>query len=147
MKYYLFIMIALTLQACNNNKQAEQDLQKQVIAKHDSIMTNMDLLMLNKSKLNKISENLNLLKSKEPTLDTFDLKQNITNAKASLIATDDAMMNWMNNFNPDYTGKSHQEILDYLNNQKVKIDAVEKAFNQSISNSNSIILKYNHEEF
>lgn len=127
---------------CDNNKEDQKKLQKQVIDKHDVLMARMDLILQNKRKLDSIYLNMNTLKSENSSLDTNKLKQNIDSKKAALTLADEAMMDWMHNFNPDYTGKSHQQIIDYLKNQEVKIDSVKTLFDQSLSNSGIIISKY-----
>lgn len=77
---------------CDNNKEDQKKLQKQVIDKHDVLMARMDLILQNKRKLDSISQNMNTLKIKNASLDTTILKQKIDSAKAALTIADEAMM-------------------------------------------------------
>lgn len=134
--------LILLFTSCTNNKPEEQKLQKQVIDKHDVLMARMDLLEDNQLKLNSIILKLKQLKFQNPSLDTTILKQDIDSTKTALIIADEAMMNWMHNFNPDYTGKSHQQVIDYLKYQELKIDSVKTLFDHSLYQSGIIISKY-----
>ncbi len=134
--------MTLSFTSCKDQKAEQKQLQEEVMKTHDELMGQMDLLMKNKLALSKLELHLDSLISIKPTLDTAAFKSQIIEIKNQLISSDDAMMKWMNNFNPDYTGKSHEEIVSYLDNQKLKIDSVKILFKQSISKSDSILIKY-----
>lgn len=129
--------------SCNNDKVEQKKAQDEVMKGHDELMGQMDKIMNNKSILNKMEQRLDSLKMKNSNLDTTKLRTDIEALKADLTSSDDAMMTWMNHFNPDYTGKKHQEVMDYLKDQKIKIDSVKTLFDQSLSKSDSLISKYN----
>ena len=59
----------------------------------------------------------------------------------SLVDADDMMMTWMNAFNPDFAGKTHQETMDYLQKQKNQIDKINARIDSSISVSNTFLSK------
>lgn len=128
--------------ACNNHKKQQEDLQKEVIIIHDSVMADMGMLMEKKMHLNKIMKRLDSLKSLNMDLDTAQLKSELAQTIEQLGSADEAMMTWMHNFDPEYTGKSHEDIMDYLNNQKVKINSVDSTIKNIILKSDSIIAKY-----
>ncbi|MBU2267933.1 MAG: hypothetical protein KJ744_10885 [Bacteroidetes bacterium] len=109
---------------------------------HDELMMDMDKIMNNKSALSQIQNKLDSLKQRNITLDTATLNSEIISIKSKLDVSDDAMMKWMNNFNPDDTGKTPSEIVTYLSAQKIKIDAVKTLFTKSLSKSDSLIAKY-----
>lgn len=144
MKTFLFFSIVATLifTACQNNEDTQKALHDEVIAKHDTLMAKMDEVITNKNKLESILVKLSSLKQQDITLDTTLLKLEIDSSKTSLNLADDAMMSWMHNFNPDYSQKSHDEVIDYLNNEKHKIDSIKILFNSSLNYSNSLISKY-----
>ncbi len=145
-KHILFgVFIAtLGLSACggDNPKKLQEDLQEAVIATHDSVMADMGLLMERKIQINKITRHLDSLKSVNTSLDTVQAKAELTQTVEQLAIADEGMMTWMHNFDPDYTGKSHEEIMEYLNNQKLKIDLVERSIRNVIIKSDSIIAVY-----
>ncbi len=136
------LLTSILWAGCQNQKAEQQKLQKEVIDQHDVLMLRMDLLQDNKSALSLIENNLDSLKNAKPDLDTIQLKTEIINLKLKLDSSDEAMMKWMNNFNPDYIGKSNEEIMSYLKDQKIKIDSVKTLFDQSLSKSGAIIQKY-----
>lgn len=141
-KNSLLVVLILILSACSNFKEEQAQLQKEVIDNHDVLMVQMDDIMNNKLKLDSIASNLQLIKEKKTTIDTPSLKLSIDSLKNQLTKADDAMMNWMHQFNPDYTGKSHEEVMSYLNDQKVKIDSVKTLFEESLSKSKQFISKF-----
>jgi len=141
--FLLFATVAtLIFTACQNNEATQKALHDEVIAKHDTLMAKMDEVITNKNKLEYILTKLSTLKQEHITLDTNLLKLEIDSSKTALNIADDAMMSWMHNFNPDYSEKSHDEVIDYLNDQKHKIDSVKILFNSSLNHSNSLISKY-----
>ena len=138
----IFSILLISFTGCKDQKAEQKKLQSEVMEVHDVLMGEMDLNMKNKTELSNLQLHLDSLKKLDPTLDTVDFKIQIENLKKQLVSSDDAMMQWMNNFNPDYTGKSHEEILSYLNNQKIKIDSVKTLFKESLSKSNTLLVKY-----
>lgn len=142
LKNYAFLILFFFLAACNNTKQEQANLQKEVIDNHDVLMVKMDNIMNNKLKLDSLKANLKSIIQKYPATDTAALKLSIDSLKTELTNADEAMMNWMHQFNPDHSGKSHEEVMAYLNDQKVKIDSVKTLFDQSLSKSEQQISKY-----
>ncbi len=47
----------------------------------------------------------------------------------------------MNKFSPDFTGKTHEQIMTYLNSQKTQILKLDTQINEAIATSNKYILK------
>ena len=134
----LLLGLAATLGSCENEKAAQEKLQKEVLEQHDSIMTKMDLLNEEQMQLDLIRNNFKNMND----VDTLALGLSIDSAKSELQNADDAMMEWMHNFNPDYTGMSHQQIIDYLNQQHKSIDSVKVLFDHALSKSKSFTSKY-----
>jgi len=52
---------------------------------------------------------------------------------------DDVMMTWMNNFNPDFTGKTHEVTMTYLSSQKVQLVKINSRINSAIAASNKYL--------
>jgi hypothetical protein len=146
MKYYYEFFACLLfitfLTACQPQVKTQETLHIEVMAVHDSLMMDMGKLSYRKSKLSVILTQLDSLKNAQISLDTLALKNQIFDAKLSLSKADDAMMDWMNGFNPDYTNKSNLEVESYLNLQKVKIDSVKTLFKKSLLYSDNLITKY-----
>jgi hypothetical protein len=146
MKYYCeffaYLLFIIFLTACQTQVKTQETLHIEVMAVHDSLMMDMGKLSYRKAKLSVILTQLDSLKNAQISLDTLALKNQIFDAKLSLSKADDAMMDWMNGFNPDYTNKSNQEVESYLNLQKVKIDSVKTLFKKSLLYSDNLITKY-----
>ncbi len=145
MKTKFLTLICLSLlcaTACDNNKQAQNKLQSDVIITHDMVMAKMDKLNESKYQLDSLKARFWNLKNAQPQLDTLILEKTIDSLKLELTNADEAMMDWMRNFNPDYGDKTHEEIMSYLNGQKTKIDSVNVLFETALSKSDEIVVKY-----
>jgi antirestriction protein len=114
--FYTIILISVVLSACNNDKKQEKDLQKQVVDFHEKVMADDEQAMIKKMKLDTVIMQANLAKA-----DTAAMHR----LSAQLMAADDAMGEWMKKFEPDYTGKSHEDIIKYLTDQQVKVKQVD----------------------
>lgn len=135
----ILILSVFVFASCENAKTKENKLQAEVLAEHDVIMAKMDELTEMQSRLDSLKINLGNIKVSKPETDTLALKNTIDSLKTQLSLADDAMMNWMRDFNPDYEGKSHEEIIQYLNEEKTKINAVGVLFEESLSKSSAIL--------
>jgi succinate dehydrogenase flavin-adding protein (antitoxin of CptAB toxin-antitoxin module) len=130
MKKYLFIALGATLMlACTDTKKQEKDLLNQVIAVHDKVMANDEQLMKNKMLLD------SLVKHNAPNI-------NKDTAQVYLKLVDDAdnaMSDWMHKFDAETKGKSHQEIMDYLEAQKKLISKIDTQINVAVTGSTKYI--------
>ncbi len=130
MKKYLFIALGATLMlACTDTKKQEKDLLNQVIAVHDKVMANDEQLMKNKMLLD------SLVKHDVPNI-------NKDTAQVYLKLVDDAdnaMSDWMHKFDAETKGKSHQEIMDYLEAQKKLISKIDTQINVAVTGSTKYI--------
>jgi hypothetical protein len=138
---FIFGLTIIVLTSCKDRKAEQKKLQSEIMVVHDSLMMDMGQLTDKRMMLTKLTSNLDSLKKIDNSLDTNQLKSNINNQKLALSNADDAMMNWMNGFNPDFTGKSSKEITQYLESQKIKIDSVKTLFHLTLSKSDSLISK------
>ena len=123
----LFAALALIFAGCSDNQKQEKDLLNDVIKTHDKLMSDDNIVMKNKMQLKKIINPV--------------LKDSVAFYDKQLGDADNVMMGWMNKFNPYFTGKSHEEIITYLNGQKKEILKVDSQINRSLAASNNFILK------
>jgi len=114
--FYIIILISIALSACNDNKKQEKDLQKQVVDFHEKVMADDEQAMIKKLKLDTV-----IMQAKLAKADTTDAHK----LSAALVAADDAMGNWMHKFEPDYSGKSHDDVMKYLTDQQTKVKQVD----------------------
>jgi len=126
-KLFIPLLACVALFGCNDDKKQEQALLNDVIKTHDKLMVDDGAIMKNKM----------LLKAIPAT----DAKDSVVFYTKSLDDADNAMMNWMNKFNPDFTGKTHEQIISYLTIQKAEILKIDSQINVTLANSNNYISK------
>lgn len=128
-KFSLVILTSAILFSCGDNKKQEKLLLDSVIAVHDRVMASDEQLMKTKIILDSI------IKNTKATV-------NQDSAKACLKIVDDAddaMSDWMHKFDAENKGKSHQEIIDYLTDQKNKIAIIDSQINKAVTISNKYL--------
>ncbi|MBI1227860.1 MAG: hypothetical protein GC192_21690 [Bacteroidetes bacterium] len=107
----------------------EDSLRNEVFAIHDEVMPKMSDIVR--------------LKGGLIELPTDSITEPLVKAShTQLEKSEDAMMNWMNNFkSPEKLreNKSHEEIMAYLQNEKVEIAKVRDEMNSSIEAAERII--------
>jgi hypothetical protein len=131
MKKLIFtVLIGLIVNACSDGKIQEKDLLDDILKVHDKVMGKDEALMKNKMKL----DTLLTLKTK----DTAE-KVNIKAMDTKLLAAEEAMETWMHKFEPDVTGKSHEEIIKYYDSQKKEIMKVDSLINAAVTESNKYL--------
>jgi hypothetical protein len=126
-KLFIPLFACIALFGCNDDKKQEQALLNDVIKTHDKLMVDDGAIMKNKM----------LLKAIAPT----DAKDSVVFYTKSLDDADNAMMGWMSKFNPDFAGKTHEQIITYLTTQKAEILKVDSQITITLAKSNSYISK------
>jgi hypothetical protein len=122
--------IGLVLSSCSDTKKQEKDLLDKILKIHDKVMGNDEALMKNKMQLDSLL--------KLPAKDTAE-KVNMKALDIKLQASEEAMENWMHNFEPDVTNKSHDEVMKYYNAQQKGIMSVDSQMNVAITESNKYL--------
>jgi len=128
-KFSLAVLTAFVLFGCGDSKQQEKLLLDSVIAVHDKVMASDEQLMKNKMILDSLIKNAGTAVSQD-------------SAKVYLKIVDDAdnaMSDWMHKFDAENKGKSHQEIIDYLTDQKKKIAVIDSQINNAVTISNKYL--------
>lgn len=117
------LFVSLLVSSCNNaEKEEEKKLAEEVAAIHDVVMPQMDEIMKMKSEIKaKIGQDTTKRKLGE-------------NLSLELAKADDGMMDWMQNFNPNYhnEGHSHEEIIKYFETERQKISQIKDQTTRSI---------------
>jgi len=124
-KYILTLVTALALFGCADTKKQEKSLLDSVIAIHDKVMSSDEQLMKNKMLLD------SLIKHNPNDSAKVYLKQ--------VDDADNAMSDWMHKFDAENKGKSHQQIIDYLTDQKKRITVIDSQINTAVNNSNKYL--------
>jgi len=118
---------------CNNFNSEEQALWDEVMKLHDDSMLNHGVMMKNTSQIRKA------LKFKKDIPDQLEtaIKPNLE----KIDAADEAMMSWMHDLRGPIRlrGKTHEEIMSYLNAEKVKIEKIDKDIIEQLTVSRNIL--------
>lgn len=132
----IFIIVLLMLTSCaDENKKLVNDLHQKVMDVHDEVMPKMGALMKYKKDL----------KTKVEELTTTGLEENkdkiveLTEAIEALDNSHEDMMSWMREFDNDFEGKVHEDVMEYLNDQMNKIEGVGKATNEAIKRAEALM--------
>lgn len=128
-KLFIPLLLCVALFGCNNDKNQEKALLNDVIKTHDKLMVDDGAIMKNKMQLKTIAASNT----------TTAVKDSATIYIKTLDDADNSMMMWMNKFSPDFTGKSHEQIMTYLNTQKAEILKIDDQINKAIAASNNYI--------
>jgi hypothetical protein len=143
MKYkMMFAAFLLVFTACKDTKKDEKKLEGEVMEMHEKVMGDGETAMQNKMKLDTLILKKDIVKKAFPTIDTSAENKTMRNLSSQILKADDAMSDWMHNYDPDFRGKSHQEIMDYLAQQKKIVGQINTQYKSVIQSSNQYLLKY-----
>jgi hypothetical protein len=132
MKRILVIIItASVIYSCKDNTQQEKSLLNEILKVHDKIMNKDDeVLMKDKDRVD------SLLKA---TMKDSSEKVNAKGIDMRLTAAGEAMEDWMGKFQPDMSGKSHDEVMKYYTEQKKQVTAIDSQINVAIKEANQYL--------
>jgi hypothetical protein len=120
--------------ACKEAKKEEKEMQQQVLDVHEKVMNDDEAAMHNKMKLDTLMHKMDSLKTD---------KQEAVKLSTELTKASDAMSNWMSNFNPDYSGKNHDDIMKYLEGQREQVKQVDSMLINATKASSDYLQKNN----
>jgi hypothetical protein len=137
MKKLRFLVIAaILLSGCaGSNKAQEKAVLDSIINVHEKVMTGDEQLMKNKMLLDTLLKNNPWLNVGVP----------ITDDIVYINLADSAMDTWMHNFQPDQTGKPHEEVMSYMKKQKRQIMSVDSQITSVLKATNDDIKRFNKE--
>lgn len=134
--------LLLVFAACKDNKTDEKKLEGEVMEMHEKVMAKGETAMQNKMKLDTLVLKKDSVKKAFPSLDTSEANKTMRSLSSRIVKTDDAMSDWMHQYNPDFAGKPHQEVMDYLAQQKKIVGQINAEYNSVIRASNQYLLKF-----
>jgi GH25 family lysozyme M1 (1,4-beta-N-acetylmuramidase) len=123
------LFLSFIIISCTDTKKQEKDLFEEVIKVHDRVMGKEQLIMTNKMQLDTL-----IKQNKTP-----EITAGATQHSKALEVADTDMENWMHNFDAENKGKSHDQIMSYLTDQKKKIDAIDSNFNVTIAAASKFV--------
>jgi hypothetical protein len=132
--FVLFAFIVIAIAACTDGKAKEKELLDEVIKIHDEVMGKEDYLMRNKMKMDTIL-------TQGPLSDKYSMeeKTTISAVRFKLIKADEAMSKWMEHFDPELKGKSHEEKIKYYTEQKEAVTKIDSIFTAVIEGSDKYL--------
>ncbi|MBL4676456.1 MAG: hypothetical protein JKY70_09675, partial [Mucilaginibacter sp.] len=112
-----------------DKQKQEKDLLNEVITVHDRVMGKDELVMINKMQLD------TLIKDSI----SADITTKAISLRSNLDSVDSRMEKWMHNFDAENKGKSHDEIVTYLTDQKKQITALDSNLNIAVKTADTFI--------
>jgi PBP1b-binding outer membrane lipoprotein LpoB len=124
-KITLSAFALLFLFGCAGKKVQKQAVLDSILKVHDKVMNADDQLMKNQALLDSLL--------KQPK---FAANDTAKAASIKLNAAENAMENWMHQFDPEQKGKSDDESVAYFHDQKRQIMTIDSQVNAAIAESN-----------
>ncbi|MEM6628663.1 MAG: hypothetical protein AAF694_03285 [Bacteroidota bacterium] len=133
----VFTLCLLFASACTEDQQgATEALRKEVIDIHDEIMPRMREIEELKEELQTLANSL----ANENSEEVSDKIAQIQAASESLTQAKGAMNTWMQSFKYEISDDiDHEQIMNYLGNEKEKITQVKDIISQSLDSSRLLI--------
>ena len=130
MKYYLVSLLAIfLLVSCTENRQKkeEEELEKEVLSIHDEVMPQMGEVARLRDELEKRKENLDSLATEQAAI--------IDELITQLSEANESMMDWMRDYSADFSNMRHDEIMDYLDEQRMRVEDVQSKIKKAIKDA------------
>lgn len=140
-KVYLLLVVSLAFASCKPQTDYKE-VRKEVIKLHDVVMADQGKVVDQQMRLSNMLKDLPALKAKNPGIDTLIEKDSMIIVRDRLVAAEEAMNTWMHEFEPDVTGKSNEDAVNYFQLEKQKISKVDSLFKKEITQANRYISKF-----
>jgi hypothetical protein len=128
-KIFYLVGVAFILASCGPGSQAEIDaLREEVISIHDEVMPKMGEL---KALSKEIVEKANLLRQEDSISNSGQIVD-LVSLSVKMDQAFDGMFVWMRQFNSSYDGLEEEQISEYLQDQKQKVEIVNRDIKTSI---------------
>lgn len=114
----------------------------EVMKFHDVVMEDHGKLVDNMMKLDTMIKTLPALKEKFPAIDTVKEKAAMKETQARLNKAEDLMNDWMHKFEPDITGKSNEEAVQYFKAERLKIGKIDSLYKAEIKSSGAYLSQF-----
>lgn len=142
MKIFITALILLAgVTACEQgvNYKTERD---GVMKFHDVVMEDQGKLTVNQLKLETLLKSLPALKKQVYTMDTLKEKVTMLETLRKLNKAERLMNQWMQDFEPDISGKSNDEAVKYFREERVKIGVIDSVYRVEIASSTAYLSRF-----
>lgn len=127
----LITFVLFTFSCQIEQKDELTTLKEEVMAMHDEVMPKMSELRYTQKAL---------MLQVDSLMSSDSLRSaTLIGASNEIIAANEAMMNWMRNYEPDYQG-TKEEIISYLEQQKEAIQKVKNDMERSLENGKQLLV-------
>jgi hypothetical protein len=106
------------------------------------VMEDHGRIVNNQMKLDTLLRSLKIVKQQFPEIDTLREKTAISNLLKRLTSSEESMNDWMHKFEPDVTGKSNEEAVQYFKEEKAKIHKIDSLYKADIAVSDAYVAKF-----
>ncbi|SMD12413.1 hypothetical protein [Pedobacter nyackensis] len=135
------LLISVAAIACTQKGDYKR-VRDEVMKFHDVVMADHGKIINNQMALDTLVKDLKGLKLKYPKVDTLKEKAEITALLNKLTTAEDSMNDWMHKFEPDVTGKSNDEAIQYFEAEKSKIATIDSLYKVEIKVSGEYLSKF-----
>lgn len=135
---YLFAAL-IVITGCSGSKdKKEKEMQEEVMAIHDEIMPKM-------GRLERLSQKLDSVKKSLKSQDKASASKivELEKKKQALSDAHKSMMQWMRNYERPSDTMAHQDVMEYLQEEKKKIQDVKDKFKTSIQQAEETLTSNN----
>ena len=142
MKLFLAALLFSTV-AISCTQQPNYKTERDAVMKfHDVVMADHGILVSNQMKIDSLVKDMGALKTKFPALDTLKEKADLLGTLNRLNKAEDLMNDWMHKFEPDITGKSDSQAIEYFKAERVKIGSIDSVYKAEIKFSTAHLQKF-----
>ncbi|QNK61175.1 hypothetical protein H7F33_11380 [Pedobacter sp. PAMC26386] len=142
MKLFLAVLVLVTgAVACTQtqNYKTERD---EVMKFHDTVMADHGILVNNQMTLDSLLKGMPALKTKFPATDTVKEKVVMKATLDKLNVAEELMNDWMHKFEPDVTGKSNEDAIQYFKAERIKIGKIDSVYKIEIQSSDAYLKQF-----
>ena len=142
MKYFIHLSaLAAVLSSCSPaaDYKSERD---GVMKYHDVVMQDHDVLVNQQIRIDTVLKSMPALKKQFPELDTVQEKQALEQMTLRLNKARNRMNVWMQEFEPDVSGKSNTQAVQYFKAEKKKIAGIDSSYKAEIKSAAALLGHY-----
>ncbi|WP_157492942.1 hypothetical protein [Echinicola pacifica] len=130
-KIGLFSLLLMCLLSCNKQEEKVENLKNEILSIHDEVMPLMGEIKEDQRKLLEKSSALFLQDSvgnEKKILELNEIADRLDKAYESMFV-------WMRQYKVDFEGMKDEEVIAYLEEQKIKVSKVNEDITQALSDA------------